>query len=386
MRLWFVNSTGYAELSQKLPAGLTIAPVRHSGGVGLTCLDESCAEMKSSDSFRSCCCCGLPRRGRLRALVPAVFLVLASIPSGYPFTAERVRAVKIGVLTPVWGATPQVMGLRDGLEELGYREDEHFVIGVRFTQGNLSRLPAAARSLVAMAPDLIVAHDAAALPLKRATTKIPIVFVGVTDPVDSGVVKSFAHPGGNITGVSDRELQLGQKRLEVFAQLVPGLKRVLFLYDPQHAYSSAGARVYRDAARRLGIELIEQTIETEAEAQAFLGRLRKDDVDGILRPPSASLNIPGFILEASAREGIPTMFNGSFWVEQGALASYGPNEYASGRQAARLVDRILKGATPAEVPVELNDRIEFVINLKVSKALGLKVAPEMLYQADNLIR
>lgn len=311
-------------------------------------------------------------------------LLCAGMPAGR--AAERRDFVKIGVLTPVWGATPQVMGLRDGLVELGYRENEDFVIGVRFTQGDLSILPAAARALVEMAPDMILAHDAAAVPLKHATAEIPIVFVGVTDPLGSGLVQSFAHPGGNVTGVSDRELQLGQKRLEVFAQLVPGLKRVLFLYDPQHAYSSAGAKVYREAARRLGIELVERSIVSEEEAKTFLAGLRKDDVDGILRPPSESLNIPGYILQAAAREGIPTMFNGSFWVEQGALASYGPNEYASGRQAARLVDRILKGTSPAEIPVELNDRIEFAINLKVAKALGLEIPPEVLYGANKLVR
>lgn len=313
-------------------------------------------------------------------------LILVSALAGRAAPHEQNRLVKIGVLTPVWGATPQVVGLRDGLEELGYRENEDFVIGVRFTQGNLSMLSAAARDLVAMAPDLIVAHDAAAVPIKQATAKIPIVFVGVTDPLGSGLVESFARPGGNVTGVSDRELQLGQKRLEVFAQMVPGLKRVLFLYDPQHAYASAGAKVYREAAGRLGIDLVERTIHKEEEAEAFFAGLHTGDVDGILRPPSPSLNIPGFILETAARESIPTMFNGSFWVEQGALASYGPNEYASGRQAARLVDRILNGASPAEIPVELNDRIEFVINLKVSKALGLKIPSEVLYRADKLVR
>jgi len=316
-----------------------------------------------------------------------VFVVLLAMTLlGSPAAAGRSRPVQIGVLTPVWGATPQVKGLRDGLQELGYRENEHFVIGVRFTRGNLSALPAAARDLVSSGADLIVAHDAAALPARKATTKIPVVFVGVNDPVGTGLVKSYPRPGGNVTGVADQELELAPKRLELFLEVVPGLERVLFLYDSEHAYSAAGAEVYRNAALRLGMELVERTVRTEEEARAALASVRNGDVDGILRPPSASLNIPGFMLEAASREAIPTMFNGSFWVTQGALASYGEDEYASGRQAARLVDRIIKGRAPADIPVEVNRSIEFAINLKAAKTLGLNIKPEVLYRADRLVR
>lgn len=296
------------------------------------------------------------------------------------------RPIQIGVLTPVWGATPQVKGLRDGLRELGYREDKHFVIGIRFTQGDLSALPAAARELVQLGPDIIIAHDAAALAVQAATSKIPVVFVGVTDPVGMGLIKSYAKPGSNITGVADQELELGTKRLEVFREVVPGLKRVLYPYNPNHVISKAGVKVYREAGRRLGIALVEKSLRTEAEAQKTLATIQNDAVDGILRPPSPSLNIPGFILEASAARSIPTMFNGSFWVEQGALASYGPDEYASGKQAARLVDKILKGTAPADIPAELNQKVEFAINLQAAKSLGLTISPEVLYRADRIIR
>jgi len=314
-----------------------------------------------------------------------MFLVVTGAHPGIGMPAERTRPVQIGVLTPVWGGTPQIEGLRDGLRELGYRENQDFVIGVRFTEGNLAALPDAARELVELGPDVIIAHDAAATAMKSATTRIPIVFVGVTDPIGIGLIKSYARPGGNITGVTDRELELGAKRLEVFHELVPGLKRVFFPYDPKHSYSSAGAEVYRDAAKRLGIELVEKSVQTEDEAQVALAKVSTDSVDGILRPPSASLNIPGFILEASAARGIPTMFNGSFWVKQGALAGYGSDEYMTGRQAARLVDKVLKGTAPADIPVELNTKVEFAINLGVAKSLGLTIRPEVLYRADRVV-
>ena len=323
----------------------------------------------------------------MHILFIAVILIANGLLPGNSRADEPARPIRIGVLTPSWGPPPQVVGLRDGLVELGYREGEDFVIGVRFTQGNITALPAVAHELVRLGPDLIFTHrDGAAKAAQMATTRVPIVFVGVNDPVGIGLIKSYARPGGNITGVTDLELSLAPKRLEVFRDMVPGLKRVLFPYDPTDTYSVAGAKVYRDAARRLGIVLVEKTLRTEKEAEVALAQVQKGEVDGILRPASSSLNIPGFILEASAQRAIPTMFNGVFMVEQGALASYGPDEYETGRQAARLVDKILKGVNPAEIPVEVNTKIKFAINLKVAKALGLVIAPEVLYRADQLVR
>jgi ABC-type uncharacterized transport system substrate-binding protein len=215
---------------------------------------------------------------------------------------------------------------------------------------------------------------------------VPIIFAGVADPVVLGLIQSFARPGGNITGVTELTLELGPKRLEVFQEIIPGLKRVLFPYNVHDSYAVAEARVYRDAARRLAIELVEQPIQAQAEAQAILARIQKGEVDGIFAPRAVSLNIPGFILETTRRQEIPTMFDGVFWAEQGALASYGPDFYASGRQVARLADKILKGGNPADIPVEANTKIELTINLKVAKVLGLAMVPDMLYGADRLIR
>jgi len=323
----------------------------------------------------------------MHILLISLILIVSSLFPGGSRDAEPAQLVRIGVLTPSWGPPPQVVGLRDGLQELGYREGEQFVIGVRFTQGDIKALLTAARELAKLGPDLIFAHrDGAAKAAQMATTRIPTVFAGVNDPVGIGLIKSFARPGGNITGVTDLELSLAPKRLEVFREVVPGLKRVLFPYDPADTYSVAGVKVYRKAAQRLGIVLVEKPLRTEEEAQAVLSQVQKGKIDGILRPASSSLNIPGFILEAAAKQGIPTMFNAVFMVEQGALSSYGPDEYETGRQAARLVDKILKGANPAEIPVEVNTKIKFAINLKVAKALGITIAPEVLYRADKVIR
>jgi putative tryptophan/tyrosine transport system substrate-binding protein len=148
----------------------------------------------------------------------------------------------------------------------------------------------------------------------------------------------------------------------------------------------AEARAYREAAHRLGVELVEHPVRTQEEVQAVLAQVRQDEGDGILAPGSMALNIPGFILEVTTQRVLPTMFHAAFWVERGALASYGPDYYDSGRQAARIVDKILKGMKPAEIPVEGNAKIEFVINRKTAQALGLTIAPEALFQANRLIR
>jgi putative ABC transport system substrate-binding protein len=280
-----------------------------------------------------------------------------------------------------------IVGLRDGLLELGYREDVDFVLGVRFTQGDISALPAAARQLVEYGVDLLfTSEDEPTKAAQQATTQIPIVFASVTDPVGRGLIQSFARPGSNITGVTDLSLALAPKRLEVFRDLVPGLKRVLFPYDVHHPHSVAWVQAYREAARHLGIELVERAVRTTVEARDALLQVSKGEIDGILQFPSPSLNIPGYILEVSVQRNIPTMFTGLFWVERGALASYGPDLHETGRQAARLVDKILKGAKPADLPVEVNSKIEFAINLKVAKDLGLTIAPEVLFRADRVVR
>ncbi len=320
-------------------------------------------------------------------LLAACLLAACLVVPGATASAEPARPVRIASLNPSWGPSPGDVGLRDGLLELGYREDVDFEIGVRFTQGDLAALPAAARKLVGYGVDIIFAVGiSAARAAQQATTSIPVIFVSVDDPVQAGLIQSFARPGGNITGVADGNTVLAPKRLEVFKEILPRLKKVLFVYDGGDHGSIAQAIAYRGAGSRLGIAVMERTVRTEAEAQAVFAEVRKGDVDGILAPVVPLLNIIGMVVETGSRKGIPTMFPGAFLLEQGGLASYAPAYYASGREAARLVDKIMRGVKSAEIPVEVNNHIEFIINLKVAKALGLTIAPEVLYQADRLIR
>ena len=314
-------------------------------------------------------------------------LVLQQLPACDIGAAERKQPILIGALTESWGPTPGIVGLRDGLKDLGYRENQDFAIGVRFTQGNIAALPDAARELVKQKVDILfTANPAPAKAAQTATSRIPIVFYGAGDPVGLGLIKSFAHPGGNLTGVTDLDLELDSKRLEIFKEMIPEITRVLFPYDKAETFSEAQAKIYRDVSRRLKITLMEKPVSSEAEARATFAALVRNEIHGIVAPRSLSFNIPGLGLEATTRQRIPTMFFGPWYVENGGLASYGPDFYQSGRQAARLVDKIIKGTKPRDIPVEVNNKIEFVVNLNVATALGIKIVPEALYRATRVIR
>jgi putative ABC transport system substrate-binding protein len=312
--------------------------------------------------------------------------VLAALLSAFPALALD-RPVRIGVLTAAWGPPGALGGLVEGLIDLGYRENEDFVIGLRFTQGDISALPAAAQAMVEGGVDVLLADSEPAVKaVQEATSTHPIVFLGVGDPIVRGLIASYNRPGGNATGVANLDLEVSGKRLQLFKDVIPGLKRVLLPYDKHNNYDAAQVELYRTAAQRLGVVLVERQLETEEQARAALAGIRRGDVDGMLAPQDVSLNIPGLVLEFAREEGIPAMFASSVYLAGGGVASYGGSRDAAGKQAARLVDKIIRGAEPAELPVETVQTLEFVINLRTVGELGVVVPPEVLFQADRIIR
>lgn len=328
----------------------------------------------------------VPLPGRRQLLLG---LLAVGLVPGAAGGVQGARPVLIGAVTESWGPTPAIVGLRDGLVELGYRENDDFVIGVRFTQGNAAELGVAARQLVDRGATILVtggggANEARAA--RAATDRIPIVFMSGSDPVATGLVQSLARPGGNVTGIADHDVELTPKRLEIFRELVPGLRRVLFPYDATLPDAATQLAEHRVAAQQLGVTLVERPVRTQDEARAGVAGVRRGEVDGMLTPRYLSLNIPGFMLEAATRQRIPAMFHDAFWVEQGGLASYSASLYQVGRQAARLVDRIIKGTRPASIPVEHAGTFELVVNLKTARALNLTIPPPLVPRIDRVIQ
>jgi putative ABC transport system substrate-binding protein len=298
--------------------------------------------------------------------------------------AQAPKVFKIAILTDAmvpWHSTTE--GFRDGLKEFGYVEGKNVVFEARAAQGDTSRVPELAAELVQQNPDLLFCVSDAC---RRTSRKIPMVFVQVSDPVRLGLVESIARPGGNVTGIANLRAELTAKRLELFKEVVPSLRRVLVTYDPREKDERESVELARSAASRLRLTLLERPITAPLDIEPGLAALKEGGQDGILMVQAGpNLNIAGRSLEVATSNKLPTMYPASFWTKFGALASYGPDQYLQGRQAARLAQKILTGTPPREIPVELPDRIEFIINLKTAKRLGLRVPREALLRADRVI-
>jgi putative ABC transport system substrate-binding protein len=323
---------------------------------------------------------------KFRLGVVAVIVVVLCLPQKP--AARPTKPVRIAILTSAWSPWhSNTEGFRDGLKELGYPEGSGVSFDVRAAQGDSTRLPELAADLVKQSPDLLYcAAGPDALACQKATRTIPIVFTQASDPVKLGLVRSVARPGGNITGVGSLRAELSGKRLELFKEIMPSLRRALVTYDPREVEERDALASARAVAGRLGVEVLERSVTATLEVEPGLAALKPGGADGILIVQSGlNLNIPGRSLEVATSNRIPTMYPASFWARFGALASYGPDQYLQGRQAARLAARILSGTPPADLPVELPDRIEFIVNLKTARALGFEVPPPVLARVDRVI-
>jgi putative ABC transport system substrate-binding protein len=298
--------------------------------------------------------------------------------------AQAPKVYTIAILTDAmrpWHSTTE--GFRDGLQALGYGQGSNVVFETRAAQADMRRVPALAAELIGLKPDLLFCVSDAC---RRDTMQIPIVFAQVGDPVRVGLVDSVARPGGNATGIANLRADLTAKRLDLFREAVPTLRRVLVTYDPRRIEEREAVTAARAAARRLGLTLLEHPIASPLEIEPALAALEEGGRDGILIVQAGTnLNVPGRSLEVATFNNLPTMYPASFWSAVGALVSYGPDQYAQGWQAARLAHKILTGTPPAQIPVELPDRIELVVNLKTAKRLGLQVPRSVLLRADRTI-
>ncbi|MEO5698929.1 MAG: ABC transporter substrate-binding protein [Casimicrobiaceae bacterium] len=297
--------------------------------------------------------------------------------------AQPSRKQRIGTLTGAWGPDhPSVEGLRAGLTTLGLREGRNVDFEHRYTEGNVDAMPGAAAELVASRVDVIfAAAENAALATAKVTKSIPIVFANVGDPVAAGIVRELAHPGGNITGVSNLTTELVPKRLEILKALAPRLRRVWAVYDPTAAESRTEVQKAREAAKALGLELEVRLVSTADEARKVIAAMPVTD-GALTFERATSANIGGLLIEWHKL----TVYSSAFWLDYGGLVAYGADYHDVGAQAARLVAKILAGTRPRDIPVEGPDKIQLVINMKTAQALGITVPASLLLRADRLIQ
>jgi putative ABC transport system substrate-binding protein len=320
-------------------------------------------------------------------------LVLSGLFSPIAAEAPEVAKVaRIGYLGTNLAAGRHLQeAFLQGLRDLGYVEERNLVIEYRDAEGKLDRLPALAADLVALRVDVIVAPSiGAALAAKQATKTLPIVFALVADPVGNGLVTSLARPGGNVTGVSNLSSELVGKRLELLKQAVPGVTRVAVLWQP----GTADERVQTDqlkeaeiAARALGMRLQFVEVREPADLDKALSDMAKARAGAltVLRDSVLLFTERGRVVELVAKNRLPAVYNAREFVAAGGLMSYAVSFPDLFRRSAVYVDKILKGAMPRDLPVEQPTKFELIINLKAARALGLRIPPSLLAQADQVV-
>ena len=330
------------------------------------------------------------RLARLAALASLALALLAA-PLAVEAQQQTPTMIRVGFLVNGSRSSnlARIEAFRQGLSELGYVEGHSIVIEYRYGEGKTQRFPALVTELVQRNVAVIVVGGATATQAaKQVTTRIPLVMTNVTDPVGLGLVASLARPGGNLTGVSNLAPELGGKRLERLQETVPQLTRVAVLGDPSSPSHAPGWRETERAAQLLGVQV--QSVEVREPKPDFAGafatitRYRADALVTLSQP--LILVYRKQIVDFTATRRMPAIFHTREFVEAGGLMSYGANVPDLYRRAATFVDKILKGANPADLPVEQPAKFDMIINLKTAKTLGLTIPPGVLARADEVIQ
>ena len=318
--------------------------------------------------------------------------LLGGAAAAWPLAARAqqpdstVRQVRVGLIALSPPTAAMLNAFRDGMRERGYVEGQNLSVAVRSPQGSFDHDPSVVAELINSNVDVIVAWGTPAVSAaRRATSAIPIVMVSVGDPVGFGFITSLAHPGGNITGTSGMTAELGAKLMELFVELVPGMKRVGVIRNPNNPILTMQLRETEAAVRRLNMQVQVVDAQTSDEFERAFAQLSADSVDGVvlLGDPTV-IEQSRRIAELAQSARLPTAFLRRENVDAGGLLSYGANLNNQFRPAAYYVDRILKGAKPAELPVEQPTKFELVINLKTATALGLTIPQTLLVAADEV--
>jgi putative tryptophan/tyrosine transport system substrate-binding protein len=303
--------------------------------------------------------------------------------------AERVR--RVGVLTAFAESDPEakawLRAFQEGLHRLGWEQGRNIRIEYRLPGSDQDRQRTDAAELVGMTPDVLFAASTAALSaLNRATRSLPIVFVQVSDPVKLGFVASLARPGGNITGFASFEHRIGGKWLDLLKDTAPGRKRVAIIFDPDNPSQIAYLEAIEAAAPSFGVQLTRADVRNAAEIERAINAFAQQPNGALLVAPNAvTILHRDLIIALAARHRLPVVYPYRFFATNGGFISYGVDLPDLYREAASYVDRILKGAKPGDLPVQLASKLELVVNLKTAKALGLTIPEPFLQHADEVI-
>jgi putative ABC transport system substrate-binding protein len=322
------------------------------------------------------------------------FITLLGGAAAWPLAAraqqgERVR--RIGLLMGTADdreGQARVTALKQGLQGLGWTDGRNIQIETRFGGADADRIRAYAAELVALAPDVIVGHTTAVIrALRQATSSIPIIMAAINDPVDQGFVSSLAHPGGNITGVTFVDFQMVGKWLEMLKEAAPGVARAALMFNPDTSpYYYLYLRSFEAMPRSVAVEVAAAPVRDTAEVEKTITKLGREPDGGLIVAPDVFTIVHQHLfIRLAQQHRMPAIYFLRTSVAQGALMSYGPDPYDNFRRSASYVDRILKGAKPADLPVQQPTKFELAINLKTAKALGLQIPDKLLALADEVV-
>jgi len=302
--------------------------------------------------------------------------------------AQQSKVYRIGAIHQGGPFKAVVDGLRDGLKQSGMEEGKQFVLDIRDAKGDLKVVEEAARNFEREKVNLIYAVPTSTVTaVKNATSKSPIVFAVGSDPVASGLVQSFGKPGGRLTGVQYSATDLTGKRLEILKEMLPKLSRVVIIYNPNNRVSVEAAALARQAGKQLGVQLVERQATSVEELRQRVGALKAKEADAYFYISDAMVASQAqFVVETATSKRLPTMFSEQSLVAMGGLASYGQNFHETGRLSAKYVQKVMTGAQPGDLRVEVVDKFELVINLKTAKQIGLTIPPNLLARAEKVIR
>jgi putative ABC transport system substrate-binding protein len=318
-------------------------------------------------------------------VVLAVLVLALSFPAG----AQQAKVPKIGWLGALSLASDsgrELLGRE--IRALGYIDGKSIVVEYRYAENKLDRLPALADELIRLKVDVLLATTTpVALAAKNATKTIPIVFLNVSDPVAAELVDSLARPGGNLTGVTSIGAVLAGKRLELLKETIPKLSRVAVLWNPQDLGSAQLWKESQLAARELGLRLYSMEVNSaDKYGGAFREAIKADSGALAVAGSSLTLSSQKLIVDLTEKYRLPAIGTRSDFVESGGLMSYGADRAEPYRRVASMLDKILKGTKPADIPVEQPMKFEFIINLKAGKQIGLTIPPNVLVRADRVIK